>query len=177
MNAETDRVEADKAWRTFKHWLFRECNEGTRRHLWAAFGLPTDEIRNHGTEYHALRYVRRQLLADQQAEIERLRKEAREQALQFLATDGQAIEALARAEQAEAELERWKDVAAGLSLAESDTSAELAVAKRQLAVMQAAMVEAVRRLRMSAEPPHRSVELVCALVAEPLAPFTKGDSE
>lgn len=52
-----------EAWATFEIWFFRECNEGTRRHLFAMFGLPIDEIRNHGTERHCLRYVKNALLA------------------------------------------------------------------------------------------------------------------
>jgi hypothetical protein len=45
----------------FDHWLFKECNVGTRRHLWATFGLPIEEIRNHCDERHALRYVLKQI--------------------------------------------------------------------------------------------------------------------
>jgi hypothetical protein len=104
----SDRVEADKAWRTFRHWLFRECNEGTRRHLWAAFQLPTDEIRNHGDEQHALTYVRKKMLADQQAEIERLKAdwEAQTKEVQAYIVDElmKAARLRTRAEQAEAQL-------------------------------------------------------------------------
>ena len=60
----TDRTAlADDPWEKLELWLFRECNSGTRRHLWALFGLPVDEITNHGTEKHAFRYIRRSLEA------------------------------------------------------------------------------------------------------------------
>ncbi len=48
-------------WAILRNWLFRECTAGTRRHLWAMFGLPIDEVRNHGHEEHCFRYVRKQL--------------------------------------------------------------------------------------------------------------------
>lgn len=64
MNIAEDIAKAPKEpWAVFRTWLFRECNEGTRRHLWAMFGLPVHEVRNHGDEAHCLRYVRRRLLA------------------------------------------------------------------------------------------------------------------
>ena len=56
-----NEVTQEDAWRRFELWLFRECNEGTRRHLWAMFGLPIEEINNHGHERHALRYVKETL--------------------------------------------------------------------------------------------------------------------
>lgn len=49
------------AWRKFELWLFRDCNEGTRRHLWSIFELPVDEITNHGRERQALRLVKQAL--------------------------------------------------------------------------------------------------------------------
>lgn len=60
--------QVDYAWRKFDHWFFRECNEGTRRHLFALFGLPVDEIRNHGTERIALKHIRRRLAATKAAD-------------------------------------------------------------------------------------------------------------
>ena len=67
-SAKPTDAGVERAWATFSTWLFRECNEGTRRHLWAMFELPVDEIRNHGIERHALKLVRRALSTPQPAE-------------------------------------------------------------------------------------------------------------
>ena len=68
------------AWRKFESWFFRECNEGTRRHLYAMFDMPLDEIRNHGHERHVLNHIRRKLQSADQLqalveELDRLREE------------------------------------------------------------------------------------------------------
>ena len=55
--------EPDKAWDAFTLWFFRECNAGTRRHLWSIFCLPIDEIRDEGTERIAWKYIRDQIIA------------------------------------------------------------------------------------------------------------------
>ena len=72
VSQEAREVTQEDAWRRFELWLFRECNEGTRRHLWAMFGLPIDEISNHGRERYALRYVKNALAHRHQAERETL---------------------------------------------------------------------------------------------------------
>ena len=79
------------AWRKLENWFFRECNEGTRRHLYAMFDMPLDEIRNHGHERHVLNHIRRKLQSSDQLqalieerdglreEVERLRLDVRAQ--------------------------------------------------------------------------------------------------
>lgn len=47
----TDEQKVTDALARLKLRFFRECNAGTRRHLFALFGLPVDEITNEGTEH------------------------------------------------------------------------------------------------------------------------------
>ena len=51
-------------------WFFRECNFGTRRHLFALFGLPLDEIRNHGHERKCLNFILSELTRRESAVAE-----------------------------------------------------------------------------------------------------------
>jgi hypothetical protein len=67
--------DMDAAWCKFEMWFFRECNEGTRRHLFALFGLPLDEIHNEGVARRALRLIRAALsqpAVDREALVERV---------------------------------------------------------------------------------------------------------
>ena len=54
-------ADRDAAWKAFENWFFRECVFGARRHLYAMFDMPLDEIRTHGDERHVLRHIRRRL--------------------------------------------------------------------------------------------------------------------
>lgn len=38
-------------------WFFRECNQGTRRHLFGAFGMPLEELDTLGRERIALKHI------------------------------------------------------------------------------------------------------------------------
>lgn len=49
----TPRLAAER----LELWLFRECNEGARRHLWHLFEFPLEEIRSHHTEHLCLRSI------------------------------------------------------------------------------------------------------------------------